>query len=255
VPFSARGAYRRRYPPVDEAKIRAELELAGTGSAFPQQEIAGTILWNKAGLAVYGRHWSNLTLAEQTLIQTQVDGIAAQAGWQKEARSVVAYYTRPLPINEAAARRQLSELLRREKGRPVATSDVIYLAQTGAYGRGFYTNELAPPLQTIVSETLQANGYRPTPTEGEYRPLPLDLAVNAADNLADELAAAPTVTTELGPAILLHDLLAAVLGAERKVSDWQAAQLVRDGRVAQALRQLGYQTELTWCQPYHFRPS
>jgi hypothetical protein len=263
VPFSARGAYRKQFPPVDERLIRAELDLAGVGSAFPQKEVAGTIVWNKAGLAVYGRHWSKLTPAEQSLIQTQVDDIAEQAGWRNENRAHTVYYTRPLPINEEAARRQLLDLLRRENGRPIAVSDLVYQAQTGAYGRGFYTNELAPALQAIVSETFRANGYRPTPVEGEYRPLPLDLAVDAADNLADKLAAAPTVTTELGPAILLRDLLTAVLGTERKVSDWQAAQLMRDGRVAQALRQLGYQTELTWCQPlrqaqggpYHFQPK
>ena len=137
---------------------------------------------------------------------------------------------------------------------------MVCQTQIGAYGRAFYTNELASALQTVVAETLRANGYRPTPADGEYRPLPLDLAVDAADSLTDKLAAVPAVTTELGQAILLRDLLTAILGAERAVSDWQAAQLVRDGRVAQALRQLGYQTELTWCQPlrqaqgrlYHF---
>ena len=39
------------------------------------------------------------------------------------------------------------------------------------------------------------------------------------------------------------------------ISEWQAEHLVADDRIAQALRQLGYQTELTWCQPYHFRPK
>jgi hypothetical protein len=31
--------------------------------------------------------------------------------------------------------------------------------------------------------------------------------------------------------------------------------MVKNGRISQALRQLGYQTELTWCQPYHFQPK
>jgi hypothetical protein len=60
-----------------------------SGSTFPRQEIACTILWNKAGLAVYGRHWSKLTPAEQGLIQTQVDTIAEQDGWEKDDSKAV----------------------------------------------------------------------------------------------------------------------------------------------------------------------
>jgi hypothetical protein len=94
VPFARRGAYRRRYPPVDAQLVRDEPGLAGTSSSFPRQEIACTILWNKAGLAVYGRHWSKLTAAEQSLIQTQVDAIAAQDGWEKMG-------AQPLPLPAA----------------------------------------------------------------------------------------------------------------------------------------------------------
>lgn len=161
VPFSRRGAYRQQIPPVDARMVRDELEMAGTSSAFPRQEIACTILWNKAGLAVYGRHWSKLTAAEQSLIQTQVDAIAAQDSWEKDDSTVTGSYTKPLPVDEATARSRLDDLLRRENGRPVLVSSVIYQAQLGAYGRGFYSNDLAPALQTIVSETLQAHGYRP----------------------------------------------------------------------------------------------
>ena len=65
-------------------------------------------------------------------------------------------------------------------------------------------------------------------------------------------------------AVLLRDLLA-IVKAEAQVdtiSQWQAEQLVGQGVISQALRRLGYQTELTWCQPlrqaqgklYHFQP-
>ncbi|GIK53465.1 MAG: hypothetical protein BroJett014_24380 [Planctomycetota bacterium] len=256
VPFARRGAYRRRYPPVDAQLVRDELALAGTSSSFPRQEIACTILWNKAGLAVYGRHWSKLTAAEQSLIQTQVDAIAAQDGWEKDggsAPTATGSYTKSLPVDEATARSRLDDLLRRENGRPVLVSNVIYQAQLGAYGRGFYSNELSPVLQTIVSETLQAHGYRPTPQDGEYRPQPVMLAAAAETNLQEKLAALSPVMTEFGPALLLRDVVEA-LGVV-SISEWQAEQLVADGRVGQALRQLGYQTELTWCQPYHFRPK
>jgi len=253
VPFARRGAYRQKYPPVDARLVRDELHLAGTGSSFPRQEIACTILWNKAGLTVYGRHWSKLTAAEQSLIQTQVDTIAEQAGWEKDNATATGSYTKPLPVDEATARSRLDDLLRRENGRPVLVSSVIYQAQLGAYGRGFYSNDLAPVLQTIVSETLQAHGYRPTPQDGEYRPLPVTLAAAAETNLQEKLAALSPVMTELGQALLLRDVMDA-LGVT-SISEWQAEQLVADGRVSQALRQLGYQTELTWCQPYHFRPK
>lgn len=61
--------------------------------------------------------------------------------------------------------------------------------------------------------------------------------------------------TEFGQALLLRAVLTAVVGQDQTVSEWQAEQLVRDGRIRQALQQLGYQTELTWCQPYHFQPK
>ena len=250
VPFARRGTFRKQYPPVDAQLVRDELTLAGTGSSFPRQEIACTILWNKAGLAVYGRHWSKLTAAEQSLIQTQVDAIAVQNGWKKDDST--ASYTKPLPVNDAIARSRLDDLLRRENGRPVLVSSVIYQVQLGAYGRGFYSNELAPLLQTIVSETLQAHGYRTTPQDGEYRPLPVTLAA-AETNLQEKLAALSPVMTEFGQALLLRDVVDALDMAS--ISEWQAEQLVADGRVSQALRQLGYQAELTWCQPYHFQPK
>ena len=253
VAFARRGVYRRRYPPVAAQLVRDELALARTSSSFPRQEIACTILWNKAGLAVYGRHWSKLTSAEQTLIQTQVDAIAAQAGWEKDDSTATGSYTKPLPVDEATARNRLDDLLRRENGRPVLVSNVIYQAQLGAYGRGFYSNELSSVLQTIVNETLQAHGYRPTPQDGEYRPLPVTLAAAAETNLQEKLAALSPVMTEFGQALLLRDVVEA-LGVE-SISEWQAEQLVADDRISQALRQMGYQAELTWCQPYHFQPK
>ena len=256
VPFADRGLYRKRYPPVAAQMVLAELELAGKSSTFPQQEVACTILWNKAGMAVYGSHWSKLTPAQQYLIQIQVDTIAQEAGWVKDERATPSgSYTRPLAIDEAAARSQLGGLLRRENGRPVLASSVIYQVQMGAYGRGFYSNELASTLQTIITETLEANGYRPTPEDGEYRPLPVSIDSEAEGDIIEKLAALTPVETEFGLALLLKALLTAVIGPNQPISEWQVEQLVKDGRISQALRQLGYQTELTWCQPYHFQPK
>lgn len=252
VPFSRRGSYRKRYPPVDDQVVLEALELAGTSSALPRQEVACTILWNKAGSAVYGRHWSSLTPAEQSQIQLQVDEIARGAGWEKDDSTKIGSYTRPLPVDEAAARNRLAQLLRQGDGRPVPASSVTHYVQLGAYGRGFYTHELSPALQTIVVETLRANGYRPTPEDGEYRPLPIALAPDTEANITERLAAITPVTTDLGQGLLLRDVLA-VVGAG-STSQWQKEQLLQHGPVSQALRQLGYHTELTWCQPYQFQP-
>lgn len=92
VPFARRGACRQQVPPVDAGMVQDELEMAGTSSAFPWQEIACTILWNKAGLAVYGNHWSKLTPAQQAHIQAQVDEIAGRYGWHKDERSATGSY-------------------------------------------------------------------------------------------------------------------------------------------------------------------
>jgi hypothetical protein len=149
VPFSQRGSYRKRYPPVDEQVIQDELERVGTGSTYPRQEVACTVLWNKAGLAVYGRHWSGLTSAQQEMVQRQVDEIVEQAGWTRDDSSTAVRYIKPLPIDEDHARSRLSQFMGQQNGRPVSVSNVIYQIQVGAYGRGFYVDDLAPTLERV----------------------------------------------------------------------------------------------------------
>ncbi|MCI0578246.1 MAG: hypothetical protein L0332_29025, partial [Chloroflexi bacterium] len=103
VPFTARGAYRKKYPPVDAQLVLEELERAGVHSYRPRQEVAGRILWNKAGVAVYDKYWSQLSPEQQQQIQAQVEAIAAQAGWQVETAGQEAVYVRPLAANVAGA--------------------------------------------------------------------------------------------------------------------------------------------------------
>ncbi len=249
VPFSQRGDYRRKRPPLDPQFVLDELKLAGTGSMYPRQEMIHTVLWNKVGIEVYGKRWRDLMPSEQEAIQKQVDEIAAQAGWNRDDN----LYFRPLSIDEANTRQRLTQWLRQEDGYPVAVSQVSYQAQLGAYGRSFYSDELAPALQTLIAAILQANGYRPTPEDGEYRPHPVELSATAVSNLTEKLSALAPVTTELGQALLLQDVLD-TLGIS-SISEWQAEQLVGNGRVSQTVRQQGYKTELTWLQPYHFQPN
>jgi hypothetical protein len=216
--------------------------------------VACTILWNKAGLAVYGLHWSQLTLAQQERIQTQVDAIAQQAGWVKDDSTSTGCYTKPLSIDDDTARSRLNHLLRHADGRPVAVSQVIYQVQAGAYGRGFYADDLAPKLQAIVAEILQAHGYRPTPESGEYCPLTVSLSPSVV-NIPERLAALPPVMTTFGPGLLLRDVQTAVGASDQPISQWQAEQLLQSNPLRHALWQLGYHIEPTWCQPYHFQPK
>ena len=251
VLFSQRGSYRRQRPPLDPQFVLEELKLAGTGSLYPRQELIHTVLWNKVGLAVYGKRWQDLTPVEQEAIQQQVDELAQQAGWERNDN----LYCQPLPIDETAVRDQVENRLRQANGRPIPVNHVIYQAQLGAYGRRYYSDELAPALQTIVDETLQAHGYQPIPKDNEYHPFPVELPARTAADLLEKLTAIAPATTKLGKALLLQDIVAAIGKDVDALSDWQAEQLVADGRVAHALRRLGYQAELTWLQPYHFQPK
>jgi hypothetical protein len=263
VPFAARGSYRKRYPPVDAEKVLAELELAGTNSYQPRQELAGRIIWNKAGLSVYGRSWYQLTPEQQQQIQTQVEATATQAGWTAETAGQDVLYSKPLPVEVEQAKSRLTGYLRGYNGRPIPVRTVSTQAQLGAYGRAFYTDDLVSELATVVAQVLRAIGYQTEPTDEEYRPVVVAIPAAAEPPIRAALAALETVATDLGPALLLDDLLVtvrAVAGVET-ISEWQAEQLVQSGPVSQMLRQLGYQTELTWCQPlrqaqgkpYHFR--
>jgi hypothetical protein len=255
VPFAARGAYRKRYPPVDSELIFAELAQAHISRTYPRRKMAGTILWNEAGLAVYGRRWNYLSPAQQTQIQIQVDTIVEQAGWQKLESESACLYFQPLSVNEAGARTRLLELLRHENGGPISHTSLVYQVQVGAYGHGFFTNELDPVLQTIVTDTLVANGYNPDPDNGEYRPKPLTLDLPELDTLVTRLNALQPITTEMGQGLLLSDLMSIIVDNDHTPSQWQMEQLVQTDPVSQALRRLGYQTALTWCQPYQFQPK
>jgi hypothetical protein len=256
VPFPQRGTYRQKRRPLDPRLVLAELEQAGTSSYYARQEIAGRIIWNKVGLAVHGRHWSQLDPGQQAQIQTQTDEIVENAGWQIEVTEAETSYIKPLPVNIAGAKERLHQYLSGYVGRPIPLRTVHTQAQLGAYGRAFYADELAPELETAVSEVLQAIGYHTEPTDGEYRPAPVEIFPEAEKQITERLAALDTVMTEFGPALLLRDVLALVkrIANVGTISEWQAEQLVQTGVVSQALRQQGFKAGLTWCQPYHFQP-
>ena len=47
----------------------------------------------------------------------------------------------------------------------------------------------------------------------------------------------------------------AMLQPGTSIGRYVGKRLLADGCIHQALRQMGYQTEPTWCQPYHFKPK
>jgi hypothetical protein len=129
---------------------------------------------------------------------------------------------------------------------------VITQAQVGAYGKSFYTNDMAPELETIVNEALQAGGYVPTINDGQYHPMPLPFTPETETAVLAGLSDLPTVTTTFGQGLLLTDLLDFIKSHVpiETISEWQAESLVSTGAISDALRQLGYQAESTWCQAY-----
>ena len=82
---------------------------------------------------------------------------------------------------------------------------VIALAQSGAYGRAYHDDELAPELAAVVEGTLQSHGYETEPAAGEYRPLPIQIPEELAGSLSKALAALQPCDTDIGPALLLQD--------------------------------------------------
>jgi hypothetical protein len=183
-----------------------------------------------------------------------VDAIAAGAGWECDDGADV---HQPLPVNADGARQRLAQYLQDAGGRPVPVRTVIAQVQTGAYGRAFYHDELAPELAAIVADALQATATRRSQRRANTGRCRSPSLQEATQSLTAALESLQTVNTDFGPALLLRDVLAAVrpiLDLET-LSDWQVEQLVQKGVLGQALRRLGFQTELTWCRPYHFQPS
>src|SRR5690606_32016043 len=80
VPFSQRGAYRKREPVVDQRIVLEALEEAGLSSYAPQQQVNCRIIWNRAAWAVYDKPLNNLTEQRQERLRLQADAVAEAAG-------------------------------------------------------------------------------------------------------------------------------------------------------------------------------
>ncbi len=260
VPFSQRGAYRRREPAVDEAVVLAALTEAGISSAAPEQRVNVRIVCNQMAWAAYNRPLADLSEPQQARLRLQSDSVAAAAGWhittEEGSRHSTTYYTRPLAPNQEGARQALVGLLADYGGYPIRADTVQAHAERGAYGRSFYNDDLDPELAGLVRQLLLEHGYEPEPAGQEYRPRPMTLPDDVATRLQEVLATLEPVQTDFGPGLLPDR----VLETARQVldlphlGDWQAEQLLTTGALGEALSRLGYRREARWCQPTHFRP-
>lgn len=250
VPFSVRGSYRKKYPPVDPTLVNDKLEIAGTSSTSPRRELNCYTIYNEAGFEIYNRHWSLLNEGEQALIQAQVDEIAKNAGWQKDGEKFV----QPLLIDREYARSRIDKFLRDNKGDPIAARRIVSEAQKGAYSRVFATYEMSEALATIVKEVLHTHGYDPVIKDGFYRPLPVTFTPEAETAVIANLTNLKIVATTHGPALLLSDILDLVKAHTEVevITEWQAEDLITEGVICDQLKMLGYQPELTYCQAYDF---
>jgi len=73
--------------------------------------------------------------------------------------------------------------------------------------------------------------------------VPVAISPDATQSVTATFESLQTVNTDFGPALLLRDVMDSIGMAS--ISDWQAEQLVQKGVLGQALRRLGFQTQLT----------
>lgn len=256
VPFSQRGAYRKREPVVDQTIVLEALEEAGVSSYAPRQQVNCRIVWNRLAWTVYDKPLNNLTEQREERLRLQADAVAEAAGWRVETEPGSPHYVRPLGPNLERARQALVECLADYNGHPVRVDTVQADVERGAYGRAFYTDELDPALAALLSQVLAEQGYEPEPAGREYRPRPLTLSEDAGARLEAGLANLQPAQTEFGEVLLWEKVLGITrqaLDLER-IGEWQAEQLLKWGVVGDVLARLGYRRELSWCQPYHFQP-
>ena len=256
VPFSQRGAYRRRESVVDQPVVLEALEDAGVSSYAPQQQVNCRIVWNKIAWAAYDRPLNNLSEQQQERLRLQADAIAEAAKWRIETEPGGVHYVRPLTPNLERARQVLVECLASYNGHPVRVDTVQAHIERGAYGRAFYTDELDPVLAGLLSRVVAAEGYEPEPVGREYRPRRLTLPDDAGARLEEVLAALKPTQTEFGEVLLWEKVMEVLRRAFEleHIGEWQAEQLLKSGVVGDALGRLGYRREMSWCQPYHFQP-
>jgi hypothetical protein len=257
VPFSKRGAYRKREPAVDQSVVLEALEDAGISSYAPRQQVNCRIVWNKLAWEVYGKPLNNLTGAQLEWLQLQADAVSEAAGWRIESEGSSASYVRPLAPNLERARQAVVECLGAYNGHPVRVDTVQANAERGAYGRAFYADNLDPALDALVRQVLAEQGYDPEPGGREYRPRPMALPPDAGARLDAALATLEPVQTEFGEALLWERVLeTARQSLEIEViGEWQAEQLLQAGLLGEALSRMGYRRQMTWCQSYHFQPG
>lgn len=256
VPFTKRGQYRKKYPPLDKQLVIAALNDADASRDRPQKRVAARIVWNQAAWEIYNRSLNALSPEEQKQVATQVDTIAQSAGWQIETVQAAIYYVQPLLPDIEKARQAMTAVIVEAEGAPINRSRLVFHAQTAAYGHRFYEQELVSELEVCLQQLMAKAGYVTQPENGEYQPLPVTLSDNAEEQLRQLLHSIPQRQTQAGTALLFHDMKHALQETFDlpTLSDWQTEKLFTADMMGKVLQQSGYQSELHWLQPYQFVP-
>jgi hypothetical protein len=224
VPFSARGAYRRRYPAMDPQTVLAELAQTPLAGHAPVYEIRGPILWNKIAWETHNKSFSALSPALQEQVKEQVSAIVVAAGWQINDKAPVCLYYRPADADIPRVRMMVEELLKAARGAPVDDYALTAQAQRAAYGRLYYGQSLTGDVKRVAHDLLRHYRYLTRHDEDDlYQPQPVALIEDAATQLANRLAALEPLPTQMGPVTI-------------------------------TLRRLGYKAEPEWLAPSAFTP-
>jgi hypothetical protein len=257
IPFSARGLYRKKFPPIDKEQVLSWLSENGVNAYKPQLEVSASHIWNDLAWELYHHAFGHLTTTQQEQIRRQVTAIVEEAGWQVETSGSTTTYVKPLTPNLAQAENCLVTYIQQQQGTPLNAASVLVELQRGAYGRAFYDKELSPELTVVLQHTLQAHHYSLEVVDWDYRPLPLALSPDILPHLTEALQGLTSVPTTQGPALLWSSVLETVkeLTAVSHLSQWQAEQLLHTGPITHILHQMGFRCQLAWCYSYQFIPA
>jgi len=165
VSFAQRGSYRKQYPSVTEASVRAVLATASISREQPQKEMMAETMWNQLAWELYNCSLAAIGEAERTLIQEQTDSIIELIQWQKRMRGRTAYYIQFLVPEMEDVQGAVTAEIGEAEGMPISYLLLTRRVNIAAYGRHFYKAELAP---AVMAATIHCPSPCPPTQTSSY---------------------------------------------------------------------------------------
>ena len=134
-------------PPLDAQLVIAALNDADISRDRPQKRIAARNVWNQAAWEIYNRSLSALSPEKRKQIETQVDAVVQNAGWQIESVKATVYYFQPLTPDIEKARQEMTAVIADAKGTPISHYNLVSRIHIAAYSRRFHEQQLTPELE------------------------------------------------------------------------------------------------------------